>query len=64
MLKTCGALLMLICLYAFEEGSDLVFIQGFLIGLVTYFSEALFSFAMEIPDKKDLNATQSNNVKA
>lgn len=64
MLKTCGALLMLICLYAFEEGSDLVFIQGFLIGLVTYFSEALFSFAMEIPGKKELNATQSNHVKA
>ena len=64
MIKVCGALVMLICLYAFEESSDLVFIQGFLIGLVAYFSEALFSFAREIPGKKDLGATQSNHVKA
>ena len=64
MIKVCGALVMLICLYAFEESSDLVFIQGFLIGLFAYFIETIFSFAVEIPGKKDVRGAQSNHVKA
>ena len=64
MIKICGALLMLICSYAFQESSDLVFVQGFIMGLFICFSEALYSFAVEFLGKKNHHEVRGNNAQA
>ncbi len=62
MIKICGALLMLLGLYAFSETSNGWFAQGFLIGTFFYVSETLFSYTVNVCSQDPIQLHEVQNA--
>lgn len=63
MIKLCGLVLMLLGSFAYSKTADLWFAQAGLIGVLFFFSEALFQFSITASkDRNLLDIAEAQNV--
>ena len=64
MIKICGVVLMLVGSMAYLQTSDLWFAQAGVIGILCFFSEALFDYAINLHSEGLIDIAEVQNAQA